>query len=180
MSLKDTFNTTLAEELKKNLWISNVMAIPKLKKITLNVWAWSYLKQSGRSIDDIVENLTKITSQKPVITKSKKSISNFNKLREWENNGVLVTLRGDIMYNFLEKLIALSLPRSRDFQWVSKRAFDQDGNYSLWIPDISIFPEIRFEDITKIHGCQINFSTTAKEQSGGFELLKILWLPFKK
>lgn len=179
MLLKDKFKKEIIGKLKTQLWKKNIYQVPRLEKIVINVWAWTYLTKTWRTIDEIIENLSKITWRKPVVVNTKLSVSNF-KLRKWMANGVKVTLRWDAMYNFLEKLITIVLPRIRDFRWIPKKTFDKVWNYSLWVKDITVFPEINLEDISKSHWLQINFSIKSQEKSESFELLKILWLPFEK
>lgn len=180
MNLRQKFYKEILAKLKKDLWKENDFEVPKLDKLVINVWVWSYLQNwSWRSVDDVVDNITKISWQRPVIVKSKIAVSNF-KLRKWMSNWVRVTLRWDVMYNFVEKLVHIALPRVRDFKWVSKKAFDKNWNYTLWISDVTIFPEISLEDISKTHWLQLNFSTSASNKEEAWELLKNLGLPFQK
>lgn len=180
MNLRQKFNKTLLAELKKVLWKKNDFEVPRLEKIVVNTWVWSYLQWGWwRSIDDVFENITKITWQKPVIVNSKLAVSNF-KLRKWMANWIRVTLRWEKMYNFVEKLTNIALPRVRDFKWTSIKSFDKNWNYTIWLNDVTIFPEIALEDISKTHGLQINFSTSSKDKNWALELLKLLGIPFQK
>lgn len=179
MQLKDKFKNEIVGKLKKELWKKNIYQVPKLKKIVINTWIWTYLTRSWRTCEEVVENLTKIFWQKPIVINTKLSVSNF-KLRQWMANWVKITLRWEKMFNFFEKLVNVVLPRIRDFRGVSKRTFDKTWNYSLWISDITVFPEINLEDISKTHWLQINFCIDAQEKAEAFELLKNLWLPFEK
>jgi len=165
-------------ELKKDLSLKNENQVPSLEKITLNVWAWSYLLRWKTSIDDIIENISLISWQKPLIIKAKLAVSNF-KLRKWMTNWVKVTLRWERMYNFLDKLINIVLPRVMDFSWLSKK-LDKEWQYSIWVKDISIFNELNFEDISKTHWLQINFSIKNASKENSLALLQKIWLPFKK
>jgi len=180
MNLRQKFTKEILAKLKKELGKKNDFEVPRLTKIVVNTWMWSYLQWGWwRSANDVVDNITKITWQKPVIVNSRLAVSNF-KLRKWMPNWVRVTLRWDKMYNFLEKIINVALPRIRDFKWVSKKSFDKNWNYTLWLRDVTIFPEINLEDISKAHGLQLNFSTTSEDKNWALELLKHLGLPFQK
>ncbi len=178
VDLKTRFNKEIAPELKKTLKLKNVMAVPKITKITLNVGLGTYLKTHNKDYSNVVENLTKISGQKPVLTKAKKAISNF-KTRKDEIVGIKVTLRGNRMYDFLNKLINITFPRVRDFRGISPKAFDGQGNYSVGFKEHMIFPEISPDDVMKIHGIEICIATTAKDNEQGFELLKAFGFPFK-
>lgn len=179
MTLRQDYKTTITGQLKELLKKVNIYQVPELKKIVVNVWVWSYLLKWKTSVDDVVDNITKITWQKPTVVNSKLAVSNF-KLRKWMPNWVRVTLRWNRMYDFVEKLINVSLPRARDFRWISKKAFDQSWNYNLWLSDVWIFPEIELDDIWKTHWVQITFSVKAQAKDESVELLKALWLPFEK
>ena len=157
---------------------SSVMEIPKLEKIVINMGCGDAVSNS-KVLDDAVEELKIITGQKPVVTRAKKSIANF-KLREGMPIGCKVTLRGERMYEFLDKLVSIALPRVRDFHGVSQDAFDGRGNYTLGVKEQLIFPEINFDKVKKVRGMDIVIVTTAKTDEEGRLLLKELGMPFKK
>ncbi len=165
-------------KLTKEFNYENVMAVPKLQKIVINVGAGNAIND-GKYLDTVVDNIGLITGQKPVKTKAKKSVSNF-KLREGMPIGCKVTLRGKIMYEFLDRLINLSLPRTRDFQGVPNKSFDGRGNYTMGIKEHTIFPEINVDDINVVHGMDITFVTSAETDEEAFALLKHFGMPFKK
>ncbi|MDX9970660.1 MAG: 50S ribosomal protein L5 [Candidatus Gracilibacteria bacterium] len=174
------YKETIVPELKKQLNEKNVMALPKLTKITINAGIGTYVKKQGqKDFSHIVENLERISGQKPVTTLSKKAISNF-KIREGEPLGVIVTLRGKKMYDFMNKLINIVLPRVRDFRGVSRKSFDGNGNYSLGFKEHLAFPEIKPDDVMKIHGLQVNICTNAKDNAKALALLEAFGFPFKK
>jgi large subunit ribosomal protein L5 len=156
----------------------NVMAVPKLQKIVINVGAGDAINDA-KLLDTVEENVAVITGQKPVRTKAKKSISNF-KLREGMPIGCKVTLRKKIMFEFLDRLINLSLPRTRDFQGVPNKSFDGRGNYTMGIKEHTIFPEIDVDNTHVIHGMDITFVTSANTDEEAFALLKHFGMPFKK
>ncbi len=178
MSLQELYKKKVAIELKKKLNVKNVHAVPKIVSVHVNVGIGSYVS-SGKDHEDVVKNITAITGQKPIVQRSKKAISNF-KLKINMPTGVLVTLRGKRMYDFVEKLISVVLPRIRDFRGISSKAFDGKGNYSIGIKEHSVFPEIQSEDVNKIHGVQINIRTNAGNNDDARELLTALGFPFKK
>ena len=165
-------------KLKKDFNYDNNLAVPKLSKITVNVGVGEAVSDRKR-LDDVVNSVAKITGQKPVITTARKSISNF-KLREGMPIGCKVTLRGKIMYEFLDRLINLALPRTRDFQGIPDRSFDGRGNYNLGIREHTIFPEVNTDKIEWIHGMDIAFITSAPNDEQAFSLLKYLGMPFRK
>ena len=162
----------------KKFGYSSVMQAPKLDKIVVNMGVGDAI-QNSKLIDAAVEDLTVITGQKPVITKARKSIANF-KLREGVAIGCKVTLRGERMYEFFDKLVSVALPRVRDFRGLSKDSFDGRGNYTLGIKEQLIFPEINYDKVLKIRGMDIVIVTTANTDEEGRELLKELGMPFKK
>ena len=164
--------------LMKKFAYTTVMQVPKLDKIVINMGVGDAI-QNSKLIDAAVEDLTAITGQKPVITKAKKSIANF-KLREGVAIGCKVTLRGERMYEFFDKLVSVALPRVRDFRGLSKDSFDGRGNYTLGIKEQLIFPEINYDKVLKIRGMDIVIVTTANTDEEGRELLKELGMPFKK
>lgn len=164
--------------LMKKFAYTTVMQVPKLDKIVINMGVGDAI-QNSKLIDAAVEDLTAITGQKPVITKAKKSIANF-KLREGVAIGCKVTLRGERMYEFFDKLVSVALPRVRDFRGLSKDSFDGRGNYTLGIKEQLIFPEINYDKVLKIRGMDIVIVTTANTDEEGRELLNELGMPFKK
>jgi len=155
----------------------NVMEVPKIEKITVNIGLGEAL-QNVKVLDSASGDLKLITGQKPVITKSKKSIASF-KLREGQSIGCMVTLRRERMYEFLHKLVHIVLPRVRDFKGVSPKSFDGRGNYTLGLKEQIIFPEIEYDKIDKVRGMNITVTTTAKTDEEGFELLKLMGMPFR-
>lgn len=177
MSLKDIYEKEVIPELKKNFGYQNMMQIPTLEKIVLNIGLGEAIK-NVKLLDSAVADLALIAGQKPVITKARKSIAAF-KLREGMPIGCMVTLRREKMYNFLEKLINIALPRVRDFKGVSGKAFDGRGNYSLGIKEHIIFPEIDYDKTDSIKGLNVSIVTTAKTDEEGKTLLKLLGMPFK-
>lgn len=179
VDLKTKFNSEIAPQLKETLGIKNVMAVPKITKVTLNVGIGTYIRSHGKDFDNVVENITNIAGQKPVVTKAKKAISNF-KIREENPVGVTVTLRGQRMYDFINKLINIVFPRVRDFRGISAKSFDGNGNYNVGFKEHTVFPEISPDDVMKLHGVEISITTTAKNNEEGFELLKAMGFPFKK
>ena len=177
-SLKEQYTKEVIPELTKKYNYTTVMAVPKLEKIVVNMGVGDATLNS-KLLDVAVSELEKITGQTPVITKAKKSIAGF-KLREGQAIGCKVTLRGETMYNFLEKLIKIVLPRVRDFRGISSTAFDGRGNYTLGIKEQTIFPEIVYDEVVKVRGMDIVFVTTAKTNEEALDLLKGFGLPFKK
>ncbi len=176
--LKTRYKEEIVPALKKELGIKNDMAVPKVTKITVSCGVGTYVK-NGKDPANIVDNLAAITGQKPVSIKARKSVSNF-KLREGNLVGVSVTLRGDAMYHFLNKLVNIVFPRVRDFRGISAKAFDGNGNYSIGFKEHIVFPEISPDDVINLHGLQVNISTSAKNDDEGRALLKAFNLPFKK
>ncbi len=174
--LKDKYIAEIAPAMQEKFGYSNVMAIPKLDKIIINIGLGEAV-DNPKALDGAVEDITLIAGQKPVITRAKKSIAGF-KIREGMPIGVKVTLRGDRMYEFVDRLFNVALPRVRDFRGVSGKSFDGRGNYSLGLTEQLIFPEIDYAKIDKIRGMQIVFTTTAKTDEEGKELLKMLGMPF--
>jgi large subunit ribosomal protein L5 len=171
---KDEIVPKLTEEFK----YENVMAVPKLQKIVINVGVGSAINDA-KELDTVVENVAMITGQRPVKTKAKKSISNF-KLREGMPIGCKVTLRGKIMYEFVDRLVNLALPRTRDFQGVPNKSFDGRGNYTMGIKEHTIFPEIDVDKTNQVHGMDVTFVTSAETDEEAFTLLKHFGMPFKK
>ncbi|MBQ1220740.1 MAG: 50S ribosomal protein L5 [Peptococcaceae bacterium] len=174
--LKDKYLNEVVPGLQEQFKYTNVMAIPKLDKVVINI-GLGEVTQNPKALDAAINDLTLITGQKPVVTKAKKSIAGF-KLREGMPVGVKVTLRGDRMYEFVDRLVSVALPRVRDFRGVSPKSFDGRGNYSLGLKEQLIFPEIEYDKIDKIRGMEIVFATTAKTDEEGRALLKLLGMPF--
>ena len=176
--LKDRYQKEIAPSLSKEFTIENPMAVPKLEKIVINMGMGEAIANS-KVLDTASDELRSIAGQKPVITKAKKSIASF-KLRQGMPIGVMVTLRGDRMYEFLDRLITVALPRVRDFRGVSPRAFDGRGNYTLGIREQLIFPEIDFNKVDKTRGMNISIVTTARNDEQARALLKGLGMPFRQ
>ena len=176
--LKDYYVDTVAPALIKKFNYKSVMEIPKLDKVIVNVGAGEAISNS-KVIDAIVNDITQITGQKPVICRAKKSVANF-KLREGMPIGVKVTLRRENMYEFVDKLFNVAFPRVRDFRGINPNSFDGRGNYSTGIKEQLIFPEIEYDKIDKVRGMDINFITTAKTDEEAKELLSLLGAPFAK
>ncbi|MCX6781517.1 MAG: 50S ribosomal protein L5 [Candidatus Magasanikbacteria bacterium] len=177
-NLYNYYKKEVVPALKKEFGFKNVMQVPKITKVVINVGVGKFLKEPN-FIENVEKNLAKITGQKPVRTKSKKAISNF-KIRENMDIGVVVSLRGAKMYYFLEKLLDITLPRTRDFRGISDKAFDGRGNYSLGFKENVAFPEIKAGEAEKTHGMQINIATNAKNKEQGRALLMKLGFPFVK
>jgi large subunit ribosomal protein L5 len=175
--LKELYQKKVIEALTKEFGYTNVMAVPKVQKIALNI-GMGEATQNAKLMDGAVNELTMIAGQKPIITKARKSIAQF-KLREGVAIGCTVTLRGDRMYEFLDRLVNVSLPRVRDFRGVSSKSFDGRGNYTLGIKDQLIFPEIDYNKVDKLKGMNICITTTAKTDAEGLALLKHLGMPFR-
>ena len=176
--LKDFYVSDVAPALMKKFGYKSVMQIPKLDKVVLNVGAGE-AKDNAKVIDAIMTDIAAITGQKPVVCRAKKSVANF-KLREGMPIGVKVTLRGERMYEFVDKLFNVAFPRVRDFRGISANSFDGRGNYSTGVKEQLIFPEIEYDKIDKVRGMDINFITTANTDEEGRELLSLLGAPFIK
>ncbi|WP_100374455.1 50S ribosomal protein L5 [Bacillus sp. FJAT-45037] len=176
--LKEKYSTEIVPSLVEKFNYSSVMAVPKLEKIVVNMGVGDAVS-NAKALDKAVEELASITGQKPLITKAKKSIAGF-KLREGMPIGAKVTLRGERMYQFLEKLVAVSLPRVRDFRGVSKKAFDGRGNYTLGIKEQLIFPEVDYDKVDKVRGMDVVIVTTANTDEEARELLTQMGMPFQK
>ena len=177
-TLKDYYTSTVAPAMMTKFGYKNVMQIPKLDKVVVNVAAGE-AKDNAKVIDAIMTDLTAITGQKPVVCRAKKSVANF-KLREGMPIGVKVTLRGAKMYEFVYKLFNVGFPRVRDFRGINPNSFDGKGNYSTGIKEQLIFPEIEYDKIDKVRGMDINFITTAQTDEEAKELLALLGAPFAK
>ncbi len=176
--LKDLYVKDIAPALMKKFGYKNVMQIPKLDKVVINVGCGE-AKENSKVVDAVVSDLSAITGQKPIVCKAKKSVANF-KLREGMPIGVKVTLRSDKMYEFVDRLFNVAFPRVRDFKGINPNSFDGRGNYSTGIKEQLIFPEIEFDKIDKVRGMDINFITTAKTDEEAKELLSMLGAPFAK
>ena len=176
--IKDKYENVVKPELIKAFNYTTVMQVPKIEKIVVNMGVGDAVF-NAKVLDDAVEELRAITGQKPLVTKAKASISNF-KLREGMPIGAKVTLRGDRMWFFLDKLISIALPRVRDFRGISQNAFDGRGNYTVGIKEQIIFPEISLDKVKKVRGMDIVIVTTAKTDQEGRALLSLLGMPFKK
>ena len=176
--LKETYVNEVAPALMKKFEYKSVMQIPKLDKIVINV-ACGEARDNPKVVDAIVSDLSQITGQKPVLCKAKKSVANF-KLREGMTIGVKVTLRGSRMYEFLDRIFNLALPRVRDFRGINANSFDGRGNYSMGIKEQLIFPEIDYDKVDKVRGMDICFVTTAKTDEEARELLTLMGAPFEK
>jgi large subunit ribosomal protein L5 len=177
-NLKQHYREVVVPELMKEFRYSNVMQVPRVVKVSLNIGVGEAM-DNAKALDGAVEDLTKIVGQKPVITKAKKAIATF-KLREGRAIGVKVTLRNERMWSLLDRLINLALPRTRDFRGISGNAFDGRGNYTLGLREQLIFPEIEYDKIDKVRGMEITIVTTAKTDEEGRRLLRLLGMPFRE
>ncbi|MFH1946989.1 MAG: 50S ribosomal protein L5 [Candidatus Magasanikbacteria bacterium] len=175
--LQKYYKEQVVSALKEQFGYKSIMQVPKLEKVVINVGYGRYIKDAG-FIDNIEKTLRSITGQNPVHNKAKKSISNF-KIREGMKIGVSVTLRGKKMYEFIDKLISITLPRVRDFRGISKKSFDKQGNYTLGFKEHIAFPEIKGDAVEKIHGLEMVICTTSKSREEGEALLEKLGFPFK-
>lgn len=176
--LHEKYNNVVKEELQKQFNYTSSMEIPKIEKIVVNMGLGDAVSNS-KVLDDAIEELKLITGQKPIATKAKKSIANF-KLREGMPIGAKVTLRGERMYEFLDKLVSIALPRVRDFHGISSKSFDGRGNYTCGVKEQLIFPEINFDKVKKVRGMDIVIVTTAKSDEEGRTLLTLMGMPFNK
>jgi large subunit ribosomal protein L5 len=176
--LKEKYEKSVKKELQKKFDLKNVMAVPKILKVSVNSGIGKYLKEKD-AIDEISENIKVISGQKPVFSKSKKSIAGF-KIRQGQEVGVSVTLRGQRMWHFLERLISSALPRVRDFRGIDKKNIDEKGNLNMAVKEQIVFPEIVPETVKTIFGFQVNVSTSAKTREEGLELFRLLGFPIKQ
>lgn len=176
--IQEKYRKTVIPAMQKAFEIKNIMATPKIEKVVVNTGVGKIAKDD-KTIERIAKELTMIVGQKPVFKKAKKSISGF-KLREGTNVGISVTLRGKRMYDFLDRLIAIALPRSKDFRGIDSKNFDKMGNLNFGIKESSIFPEINYENVKDVFGLEVTVVTTAKNREKGVELLKQLGFPIKK
>lgn len=177
-ALKERYNSDLRDKLKSDLDIKNVHLIPRLEKIVVSVGAGSYSKEA-KVMQNIADTISLIAGQKAIITKAKKSVAGF-KIREGMPMGVKVTLRNNMMYNFLEKLIVIALPRVKDFRGVPRNGFDGRGNYNFGLSEQLMFPEVVYDDIMVTHGLNISIVTNTNSDTEAFRLLELLGLPFAK
>ena len=176
--LKEKYLNEVVPSLKEKYNYKSIMEVPKLEKIVINMGVGDATTNS-KLLEAAVADLTQISGQKPVITKAKKSIAGF-KIREGQSIGCKVTLRGENMYNFIDKLVSIALPRVRDFRGVSPKAFDGRGNYTMGIKEQLIFSEIDYDNVVKVRGMDIVFVTTAKTNEEAYDLLSLLGIPFRK
>jgi len=176
--LKEQYQTEMVPALQEALNLQNVMQVPQIKKVVINIGMGEAL-DNPKALDAAVSDLSQITGQKPVITKARVSIANF-KLREGRSIGVKVTLRGERMWSFLDRLVNIVLPRVRDFRGVPRDAFDGRGNYTLGLREQLIFPEIEYDKIDKIRGMEITIVTSARTDEQSAQLLEMLGMPFRK
>jgi len=176
--LKQIYKEEIAPALMEELSIGNVMEIPTIEKIVVNIGVGEAL-DNPKALDEAVRDLTTITGQRPVVTKAKKSIANF-KLREGRSIGTKVTLRGDRMWAFLDRLVNVALPRVRDFRGISPDAFDGRGNYTLGLEEQLIFPEINYDDVSILRGMEVSIVTTAENDDQARALLSRIGMPFRK
>ncbi|MDZ7671419.1 MAG: 50S ribosomal protein L5 [Halanaerobiales bacterium] len=176
--LAEQFKEEILPQLVEKFNYNNVMEAPKVEKIVVNVGIGD-AKEDPKLLDQVVENVAKITGQQPSVTRAKKAVANF-KIREGMPIGVKVTLRGEYMYEFLYKLINITYPRVRDFRGISPDAFDGRGNYSLGLNEHIVFPEIKIDDVDKVHGVEATIVTSAETDEEAFELLRLMGMPFKK
>lgn len=176
--LKTLYEQTVRPTLIKHFSYRNIMEAPRMVKVVVNVGVGEAL-DNARALDATVEDVMKITGQRPVVTKARKSIANF-KLREGRSIGVKVTLRGERMWAFLDRLMNVALPRTRDFRGVSPTGFDGRGNYTLGMREQILFPEIQYDKIDKVRGMEISIVTTARTDEEGRELLRLMGMPFRQ
>jgi large subunit ribosomal protein L5 len=176
--LKQIYNEKLVPELKQKLELKNTMEVPRILKITVNMGVGEAVADK-KVMDAATADMTKITGQKPAVTKAKKSVATF-KVRDGQAIGCKVTLRGDRMYEFLDRLVSIAIPRIRDFRGISTRSFDGRGNYSLGVKEQIIFPEIQYDQIDQIRGMDITISTSARDDKHGRALLEAFNFPFRK
>lgn len=178
MRLKDYYKQTIVKKLMKERGYSNVMEVPRITKITLNMGVGEAVNDK-KIVDNAVGDMTRIAGQKPVITKTRKSVAGF-KIREGWPIGCMVTLRRNRMYEFLERLLSISIPRIRDFRGLSRRSFDGQGNYSMGVKEQIVFPEIQYDKIDALRGMDITITTNAKTNEEGLALLQAFNFPFKE
>ena len=177
ISLKEHYKTNVVSELKTKLGLESIMAVPKVTKVTLNMGVGEAMNDK-KLLERAVEDMTLIAGQKPLVTKARKSVANF-KIRDGMPIGCKVTLRGDRMYEFLDRLIGIAIPRERDFRGLETKSFDGRGNYSMGIKEQIIFPEIDYDKVDTIRGMDICISTSATDDESGEALLRAMKFPFK-
>lgn len=175
--LKERYNREIVGALMRDLNLENPMEVPRVEKIVLNIGMGEAL-QNSKSMDAAVGDLTAIAGQKPVVTRARKSIANF-KLRQGQGIGAMVTLRGERMYEFLDRLVTVALPRIRDFRGLSRRAFDGRGNYNIGLREQIVFPEVNYDQVDKLRGFEVAIVTTARTDEEGYALLKQMGMPFR-
>jgi large subunit ribosomal protein L5 len=175
--LKEKYQKEIAPALMQELGLKTIMQVPRLEKIVLNIGIGEAI-QNAKSLDAAVSDLTQISGQKPVITRARRSIAGF-KVRQGMPIGAMVTLRGQRMYEFLDRMINLALPRIRDFRGISRRAFDGRGNYSVGLREQIVFPEINYDKVDKIRGLEVAIVTTAPDDAQGYALLRRFGMPFR-
>ena len=177
LALKEHYKNSVVPELMKSLNLNSVMAVPKVTKVTLNMGVGEAMNDK-KLLERAIEDMTLISGQKPLVTKARKSVANF-KIRDGMPIGCKVTLRGDRMFDFLQRLLAIAIPRERDFRGLEIKSFDGRGNYSLGIKEHIIFPEIDYDKVDKIRGLDICITTSAEDDKTGEALLKAMKFPFK-
>jgi large subunit ribosomal protein L5 len=177
ITLKEQYDTIIAPKLKNDLKLKNTWAVPRLRKVIINVGLGSFL-DGKKDYSQVLETLAAISGQKPVVTKARKAISNF-KIKEGQTIGVTVTIRGKKMYDFINKLVNITFPRVRDFRGIPAEAFDGHGNYTVGLKENTVFPEVNPDTVDKIHGLEVTIVTSAKNDEQGFALLKALGFPFQ-
>src|SRR3712207_4368440 len=175
--MKEKYQRDIVPALTKEFNYRNPMEVPKVEKVVINIGMGEAL-QNAKSMEAALADLTAIAGQKPVVTRARKSIANF-KLREGQAIGAMVTLRGEKMYEFLDRLISIALPRIRDFRGVSRRSFDGRGNYSIGLREQIVFPEIDYDKVDKLRGLEVSIVTTANNDAEGYALLKKSGMPFR-
>lgn len=176
--LKDRYQKEVVPVLEKSLGVSNIMDVPRIQKVVVNIGVGEAI-DNAKSLDAAVADLTKIAGQKVIVTKARKSIANF-KLREGKAIGAKVTLRGERMWDFLDRLMNIALPRTRDFRGVSPNAFDGRGNYTLGMREQLVFPEIDYDAIDKLRGLEVTIVTSARTDDAARQLLQMMGMPFRK
>jgi len=176
--MKERYETEIVPALMKSLNIQNIMEVPRIQKVVVNIGVGEAL-DNPKALDAAVADMTAITGQKPIIQKARKSIANF-KLREGRAIGVKVTLRGERMWSFLDRLMNVALPRVRDFRGISPNAFDGRGNYTLGLREQLVFPEIEYDKIDKLRGLEITIVTTARNDDESRQMLQLMGMPFRK
>ena len=175
--LKEHYTSTVVPDLKKKLGLSSIMSVPKVTKVTLNMGVGEAINDK-KLLEKAVEDLTLIAGQKPLVTKARKSVANF-KLRDGMAIGCKVTLRGDRMYEFLQRLLGIAIPRERDFRGLEVKSFDGRGNFTMGVKEHIIFPEIDYDKVDKIRGMDISITTSAQDDISGEALLRAMKFPFK-